>query len=75
MDFSTDSVLSSPLIEPSIDMSDLDADDKLDFADSRALTPASISSLLLRPSVPRPHSLDPTFFGCSFKQGGYLYMI
>ena len=76
MDFSTDSVPSSPLTEPSIDMSDLDVDNEPDFADSRASTPASTSSsLLLRPSAPRPHSLDPNFFGYSFKQGGYPYTI
>jgi hypothetical protein len=75
MDLFTDSMPSSPLTDPTMDIHDVDVEIEPEFDASRASMPASTSSLLPRRSDLRPHSLSSNFFGHSFKQAGYEYMI
>jgi hypothetical protein len=74
-DLFADSMPSSPLTEPAVDIHDVDVEIEPEFDASRAVTSASTSSSLLRRSALRPYSLSSNFFGHSFKQAGYEYTI
>jgi hypothetical protein len=75
MDLFADSMPSSPLTDPAVDIHDVDVEIEPEFDASRASTLASTSSSLPRRSASRPYSLSSNFFGYSFKQAGYEYTI
>jgi hypothetical protein len=75
MDLFADSMPSSPLTDPGVDIHDVDIEIEPEFDASQPSTPASTSSALPRRGASRPHSLSSNFFGHSFKQAGYEYTI
>jgi hypothetical protein len=79
MDLFADSMPSSPLTDPGVDIHDVDVDVDIEiepeFDASQPSTPASTSSSLPRRGASSPHSLSSNFFGHSFKQAGYEYTI
>jgi hypothetical protein len=63
-DLFADSMPSSPLTDPDVDIYDVDVDVEIEpeFDASRPSTPASTSSSLPRRGASCPHSLSPNFF-------------